>query len=47
MYGAVSCVITCIVEIFLGMNMPLVLRLLGQEELAKKAGMRHFKLHLW
>ncbi len=33
MYGAVSCVITCIVEIFLGMNMPLVLRLLGQEEL--------------
>lgn len=33
MYGAVSCFITCIVEIFLGMNMPLVLRLLGQEEL--------------
>lgn len=32
-YGAVSCLVTFIVELLLGLNMPLVLRLLGQEEL--------------
>lgn len=32
-YGAVSCLVTFVVELLLGLNMPLVLRLLGQEEL--------------
>ncbi len=32
-YGAVSCLVTFVVELLLGLNMPFVLRLLGQEEL--------------
>lgn len=32
-YGIISFLITCAVELLLGMNMPFVLRLLGQEEL--------------